>query len=91
MKALHLTISGHVQAVGFRAFVKRNAKLLGLTGWVKNCDNGNVEVLAQGDEEMLHRFQKICSVGPPIAKVDSIGVKHCSPETCSEFSILRSE
>ncbi len=46
-------ISGRVQGVGFRWFVEREAAQLGITGWVRNCENGDVEVMATGTREQL--------------------------------------
>ncbi len=88
MKAIHMMISGRVQAVGFRAFVKRNAKLLELTGWVRNCDDGKVEVFAQGNEEKLERFQELCSLGPPTAEVINVEAEASASAQHSEFRIL---
>jgi acylphosphatase len=45
---LHAIIEGHVQGVGFRNFVQIIAKLIGVTGWVRNLYDGNVEVIAEG-------------------------------------------
>jgi acylphosphatase len=53
---LHARITGRVQGVGFRYFVIGVAGELGLTGWVRNRQDGSVEVLAEGDEELLHRL-----------------------------------
>ena len=69
MKQIKLTISGQVQIVGFRYFVRRKARRYGLTGYVKNLDNKKVEVVAEGDEEKLDRLYKFCQKGPFLAKV----------------------
>ena len=50
---LHFLVNGRVQGVGFRWFVHREAAELGLRGWVRNTDTGDVEVLAAGDPEDL--------------------------------------
>ena len=44
-------VTGRVQGVGFRWFVEREARLIGVGGWVRNCDDGAVEVLASGTNE----------------------------------------
>lgn len=70
MKAIHLKITGRVQGVFFRSSTKEKADALGITGWVKNCDDGSVEVLAQGEEEELNEFERWCEKGPPTADVE---------------------
>ena len=49
-------VSGRVQGVGFRWFVEREAAQLGIAGWVRNCENGDVEVMATGTREQLRRL-----------------------------------
>lgn len=56
----HLVISGDVQGVGFRAFVRECAKQLGLTGWVKNREDASVEVVAEGPEGKLEELISGC-------------------------------
>ena len=68
-------ISGFVQGVGFRWFVKSNAKSRGLTGWVKNIDDGKVEILAQGAKEMIEKLIKLCEKGPFLSQVKSVKVE----------------
>ena len=51
----HYLIKGRVQGVGFRWYVHREAATLGLRGWVRNTDDGHVEVVAAGDPEVVGR------------------------------------
>ena len=67
-------IAGVVQGVGFRWFVKSNAKKRGLSGWVKNIDDGGVEVLAQGSKEMIEKLIKLCEKGPFLSIVKNVEV-----------------
>ena len=53
MKRIHVFFSGYVQGVGFRYTARRIADSLGLVGWVKNCYDGRVELVAEGEEELL--------------------------------------
>ena len=56
MKRLHLVVSGIVQGVGFRWYTQRIAKSLGLTGWVRNLQNGNVEIVVEGKNDIIEMF-----------------------------------
>ena len=51
MKRIHLIISGDVQGVGYRAWTKRQAKDLGIVGWVKNREDKAVELVGEGEEQ----------------------------------------
>ena len=64
---LHAVITGRVQGVGFRYFVIRNAKQLGLVGWVRNCTDGAVEIVAEGDKQALQRLISKLQTGPSMA------------------------
>ena len=66
---LHATISGLVQMVGFRNFVLRHAYRLGLTGWVRNTEEGDVEVLAEGGRQDLEQLLICLRRGPSGAGV----------------------
>lgn len=72
MKRLHLVITGDVQGVGYRAWVKREAKRFALTGWVKNRRDGAVEITAEGRENDLQDFLNDCAKGPEMARVTGI-------------------
>lgn len=70
-----MLLTGKVQGVFFRKFVKDNAEDLGLSGWVRNRDDGRVEVLAEGKEEDVEELIDLCSRGPPAAEVEDIETK----------------
>jgi len=69
---LQATVYGVVQGVNFRAFVLRHARVLGLTGYVRNLPLGTVEVMAEGDREQLERLLKQLEVGPRGARVERV-------------------
>ncbi len=76
MKArAHVLVSGLVQGVGYRFFTVRKAEEYGLTGWVRNLPNGKVEVVVEGDKELIEEFLKELRVGPPAARVTGMDVK----------------
>ena len=78
MKRVHLIISGDVQGVGFRAWVKNKAQKLDVTGWVKNRDDGVVEVVGEGEEEQLKEFVEYCHQGPDVSWVQRVDVEWSS-------------
>ena len=66
-------VSGRVQGVGFRWFVEREAAQIGVTGWVRNCTNGDVEVMATGTREQHTSLRQKLQQGPRAARVDYVG------------------
>ncbi|KYK20422.1 acylphosphatase [Thermoplasmatales archaeon SM1-50] len=72
---LHVVISGRVQGVWFRASTKEKADELGLTGWVKNTNDGKVEAMFEGEETKLDKMIDWCWKGPPLAKVSRVEIK----------------
>ena len=69
---MHVVVSGRVQGVGFRWFVRQAAIELGLAGWVRNRPDGNVEVAADGDDAEVSRFRERLREGPAHAMVVSV-------------------
>ena len=65
-------VRGRVQGVGFRYFVQREAVRLGLTGWVRNLDDGSVETHAQGSAAALDDFAGALHSGPRFSDVRSV-------------------
>ncbi|OGG29860.1 hypothetical protein A2971_01375 [Candidatus Gottesmanbacteria bacterium RIFCSPLOWO2_01_FULL_46_21] len=73
LQRVHLIISGDVQGVGFRAWVRGQARDLGCVGWVKNRQDEGVEVVAEGMqvEELVKRCQK----GPDVSLVEKVDTR----------------
>lgn len=69
---LHFLIRGRVQGVGFRWFVHREASELDLRGWVRNTEDGEVEVVAAGEPEDLDELRQSLRRGPRGSRVDGI-------------------
>ena len=88
MKCIHLIVSGKVQGVFFRDNTRRKAIELGLTGYAKNLPDGNVEVVAEGDENKINELIEFIKKGPGIAKVEYIKIKHKEPENFKNFEII---
>jgi len=68
----HVVVSGVVQGIGFRAWVKRHARRLLVTGWVKNREDGAVELVIQGKNETILSLIDLLHQGPPLAAVSSV-------------------
>jgi len=87
-KRARVFVTGRVQGVCFRDSTRRQARSLGLSGWVKNLDDGRVELLAEGPEADVNALIKWCHGGPPIAKVDGVEVHwESEAEGLGEFRI----
>jgi acylphosphatase len=73
-RCVRLRIEGLVQGVGFRAFVEREARALGLSGWVRNRRDGGVEAVVAGPSADVERLIALAGKGPRLARVDMIKV-----------------
>lgn len=71
-KQLQGTVRGRVQGVYFRASIQREARRLGLTGWVKNLPDGSVEFLSEGEEDSLRELLGWAGRGPSAARVERV-------------------
>jgi len=81
-------VEGRVQMVGFRAFVRRHARDLGLTGWVRNEPDGSVAVEAAGDAESMRRFEESLRQGPHAARVERLQVRELpAPPATAGFDV----
>lgn len=91
MLQYRIIVDGRVQGVGFRYFVQMEADKRKLAGWVKNRDDGRVEILAEGPENALQSFVEAVKNGSPFSKVTDIFVTESrSLEGHHRFSIVYS-
>ena len=89
---VHALVNGKVQGVGFRAFTEYHATQKGLDGWVRNRQDGNVEVEAEGPRPMLEAFLQVLEQGPQLSRVTQIIVdwKDSNRQT-HRFTVRRDE
>ncbi len=86
----HIRISGRVQGVGFRHFVRQNAQHLGIKGWVKNLSDGDVEAVLIGNKDNVMEMLEKLKQGPRMARVDDLSVDEKSEalqESVDGFSV----
>ena len=72
---LEATVRGRVQGVGFRWFVSREANRLGLKGWVANCPDGSVAVVAEGPRAPIEELRSALERGPSSARVERVDAR----------------
>jgi acylphosphatase len=72
-------VTGRVQGVGFRWFVEREARAIGVAGWVRNNLDGTVEVLASGTRQQLSALRSKLRQGPRAARVDNVDESEARP------------
>jgi acylphosphatase len=88
-KARRYVISGRVQGVGFRYFVRQQAQTLKLAGWVCNLPDGRVEAFIEGPAPALDSVEQRLREGPAVSKVKSVDVSDASPSLAIDFEIRR--
>jgi acylphosphatase len=88
-KRVQLIVRGRVTGVYFRASAQREARRLGITGWVKNRNDGSVEILAEGEEDSIKEIVSWAHHGPSAARVDHVDVRWRS--YAGEFADFRIE
>ena len=79
IEEIFCVVSGKVQGVFFRNFVEKHARHLALTGYVKNLQNFNVEVVAQGYRDKLEKLVQLLHKGPFLSKVSNVEVEWREP------------
>jgi acylphosphatase len=79
LAARRIVVSGRVQGVGFRFFVREAAMVEGAWGWVRNLPDGRVEMLLEGEREAIDRVERKVRRGPASAAVTMVTVDECAP------------
>lgn len=85
----HVIISGFVQGIGFRVFVRKHASKLGLFGWVKNTPDGKVEAVFVGPKDKIEEIILHCKKGPFLSEVKELRTEwNDLDEDFSSFGII---
>jgi acylphosphatase len=85
--ALGVVVSGRVQGVFFRDSARREARRLGVAGWVRNRPDGNVEAHFEGSPVAVWQLVRWCESGPRHADVDDVAVSEVEPEGFDCFDV----
>ena len=83
----HVFVSGRVQGVSFRDATRSQAEQLGLSGWVRNTQDGQVEAVFEGDPDTVQQMVEWCKSGPSSADVEDLSVNNEQPENLSSFEV----
>jgi acylphosphatase len=86
MVSKRLLIGGKVQGVFYRGWTEATARSLGLTGWVRNLRNGEVEIHVTGPQDRVEELIRRCWEGPPAARVTGVQVEDIEAEAIPGFS-----
>ncbi|SFM73273.1 acylphosphatase [Thermodesulforhabdus norvegica] len=73
-KRVHLYISGRVQGVFFRDYMRDTARKVGATGWVRNLPDGRVEAVVEGEADAVNAVVNWCYRGSPASRVDNVEI-----------------
>ncbi len=79
VKRIHAVVKGKVQGVFYREFTRREAEFSGVSGYVRNLKDGNVEIVAEGEEKKLKEFEKKFRKGPLMAFITDVELKEEQP------------
>jgi acylphosphatase len=89
MKTLRVYITGTVQGVLFRKFIEETANRIGVRGYVRNLEDGRVEVVMEGVDEKVNEMLEICKRGSPHSKIREVEIKELTNQGFVGFKILR--
>jgi len=88
-KSIRLYINGTVQGIFFRTFIKEHAEKLNLKGFVRNLEDGKIEVFLEGGIDEVQKMIDICKKGPRHSMIRDIKIKPETFQDYTEFKILR--
>jgi acylphosphatase len=87
--AMRALVSGLVQGVGYRDFVRREAERLGVSGWVRNLRDGRVELQAEGAAGAVRDLLDRCRRGPPASRVSRMEAMTSEVSVKNGFTVLQ--
>jgi len=85
-KSVRLYITGTVQGVFFRSFIKENAERLNVKGFTRNLEDGRVEVFVEGDADAVNKMTELCQKGPKHSQIRNVEIK---PEKFQDFKVFK--
>jgi acylphosphatase len=86
---IHVLVSGDVQGVGFRQYIRYQARKLNIKGWVKNLPEGKVEAVFTGSSESVEKMIEFSRKGPVLADVNNVEIEELPDLKFDSFEILR--
>jgi acylphosphatase len=87
-KSVRLYIDGTVQGIFFRAFIKENAERHNVKGFVRNLENGKIEVFLEGDADNVNKMIEIAKKGPKHAQIKNVDIKSERFQDFKTFKVL---
>jgi len=87
-KSVRLYINGTVQGVFFRMFVKENAERYNVKGFVRNLEDGRIEVFLEGDSNDVNKMIELCRKGPKHAQIKNVEIKEERFQDLKDFKML---
>lgn len=87
-KSVRLYISGTVQGVFFRAFVKENAERYNVKGFVRNLEDGRIEIFLEGNANDVNKLMELCKKGPKHSQIRNVEVKPERFQNLKGFKVL---
>ncbi len=85
-KSVRLYITGTVQGVFFRPFIKENAEKLNVKGFTRNLEDSRVEIFIEGDSEQVNKMIELCKKGPKHSQIKKVEIK---PEKFQDFKVFK--
>lgn len=88
-KAIRLYITGNLQSLFFRQFIKENAEKHGVKGFFRNREDGRVEIFLEGESSKVDAMKEVCKTGPKYSNIKGVEEKEERLQDFKEFKILR--
>ena len=85
-KSVRVYITGTVQGVFFRGFVKENAERQNIKGFVRNLEDGRIEIFLEGDATGVNKMIELCQKGPKHSQIRKVDIK---PERFQDFKVFK--
>jgi acylphosphatase len=85
-KSVRLYVTGTVQGVFFRIFVKENAERQNVKGFIRNLEDGRIEVFLEGDANGVNKMIELCKQGPKHSQIQKVEIK---PERFQDFKVFK--